>query len=386
MMEVKERFLLYIDFLGFSDMVKHKPSRVRELFNIINQLNVHYHEAFKTIIFSDTILVYNMDYAICSEDEDYYVMFLIEFVEDLFYRIANKNFVFRAFIVKGEFEFNELKNFQQYFGKALLKAYNSEKNFPYIGLFIDEKSNKNNKVFTTKKITKDYSYVFINQSLDHYCQNFNEFPIDKSIAEEDCLIENISADILYLKSLFLLSQLSIDTKIVEKTRNTLKIYKQQFPEFYNECLKHNFDIKLLGNYVNKKHVINVLNSGYNGFKGKNQTTSELKQLLKKARDEGIKAANLEISKNPNNYFLPCGLIALMINIDERSHFFRQLKECENDTSLKFEIHKYMDGYRIYFNDLHESQFLSVDKAAYEAIKKELEKNLNVPLYIKEILD
>lgn len=386
MIEAKERFLLYIDFLGFSEMVKHKPSKVRELFNIINQLNVHYHDAFKTIVFSDTILVYNIDYAISSSDEDYYVMFLIEFVEDLFYRIANKNFFFRAFIVKGEFEFTELKNFQQYFGKALLKAYNSEKNFPYIGLFIDEKSNKNNKVFTTKKITKDYSYVFINQSLDNYCQDFNEFPIDKYIAEEDCLIENISADILYLKSLFLLSQSTVDNKILEKTRNTLEIYKQQFPEFYNECLQHNFDIKLLGNYVNKNHVNNYLNSGCNGFKGKNRTTSELKQILKKARDEGLKAAAQEISKNPNKYFFPCGLIALMITIDGRSHFFRQLKECENDTSLKFEIYKYMEGYRIYFHDLHNTPSLSVDKAAYEAIKKELEKNFNIPFYMKEILD
>ena len=384
MVEVKDRFLLYIDFLGFSEMVNKSPARVRELFNIINQLNVHYHDAFRTIVFSDTILVYNSEYAISSEDENYYVMFLIEFVEDLFYRIANKNFFFRAFIVKGEFEFNELKNFQQYFGKALLKAYNSEKKFPYIGLFIDKKSNQNNKVFTTQKITKDYSYVFINQSLDNYCKDFNEFPIDEYIAEEDGLIENISADISYLRNLYILSTSTEDEKIKIKTKNTLQIYEKQYPIFYKECISHNFDIKFLGKYVNKKHILQHINSGYNGFSYE-KTTQEIKQILENARNIGIETARRIMKNNPQNSF-PCGLVALMINIDGRSKLYKKLKICEQDKSLKFEIYQYIDGYRIVFKDLHQSPSLYVDKAVYESIKQELEKEFNIPFYMKEILD
>ena len=54
-------------------------------------------------------------------------MFLIEFAEDLFYRLADINIFFRGFLVEGDFEYDKGKNILMYYGKALLKAYDSEK-------------------------------------------------------------------------------------------------------------------------------------------------------------------------------------------------------------------------------------------------------------------
>lgn len=51
------KYLLYIDILGFSDMVRSEPAKVAELYLILDSLTVHRHEAFRTIVFSDTILV-----------------------------------------------------------------------------------------------------------------------------------------------------------------------------------------------------------------------------------------------------------------------------------------------------------------------------------------
>jgi hypothetical protein len=58
--ELPERFFLYIDLLGFSELVI-KGGSVQQIHDIIDRLNVHRHHAFTTIAFSDTVLVYNKD-------------------------------------------------------------------------------------------------------------------------------------------------------------------------------------------------------------------------------------------------------------------------------------------------------------------------------------
>ena len=55
-----QRLFLYIDILGFKDLVK-SGSRVEELYRRIDRLNVHTDRDFTCIVFSDTILVYGHD-------------------------------------------------------------------------------------------------------------------------------------------------------------------------------------------------------------------------------------------------------------------------------------------------------------------------------------
>lgn len=55
-----DRILLYIDILGFSDMTRKDPRKVARVYAILNRLNSHQHDSFKTIVFSDTVLVYNV--------------------------------------------------------------------------------------------------------------------------------------------------------------------------------------------------------------------------------------------------------------------------------------------------------------------------------------
>jgi hypothetical protein len=77
----EERFFLYIDILNFSNLIKQR-GRVEELYDIIDSLNVHRHHAFTTVIFSDTILVYNKVNPRNIEDIRYLVMFLCEFAKN----------------------------------------------------------------------------------------------------------------------------------------------------------------------------------------------------------------------------------------------------------------------------------------------------------------
>ena len=93
-MLMKNKYFLYIDILGFSKMVEQDSPKVKEVFSIIDKLNVFHHECFETVFFSDTLLVFNKDYAVFEGDKNYLIMFLIEFAEDLFYRLADKNIFF----------------------------------------------------------------------------------------------------------------------------------------------------------------------------------------------------------------------------------------------------------------------------------------------------
>jgi hypothetical protein len=75
---MSDRFLLYIDILGFSEMTQKEPRKVARTYAILDSLNVHKHNAFKTIVFSDTVLVYNPRPAETDDDKSYYVGYLIE--------------------------------------------------------------------------------------------------------------------------------------------------------------------------------------------------------------------------------------------------------------------------------------------------------------------
>jgi hypothetical protein len=55
-----DHYLLYIDVLGFKKLVDEAPDRVDDLFEIVASLNLHQHHDFAAIVFSDTILVYNI--------------------------------------------------------------------------------------------------------------------------------------------------------------------------------------------------------------------------------------------------------------------------------------------------------------------------------------
>lgn len=50
-MLMKSKYFLYIDILGFSKMVEQDSPKVKEVFSIIDKLNVFHHESFETVFF-----------------------------------------------------------------------------------------------------------------------------------------------------------------------------------------------------------------------------------------------------------------------------------------------------------------------------------------------
>ncbi len=161
-----DKFLLYIDILGFKELTFKQPRTVERIFSVIDSLNVHRHGAFKTIVFSDTILVYNEKPAVATEEKNYLIWYLIEFAEDLHHRLTGQGVYFRAVITSGRFRHYQLENIECFFGNALVNAYLQEKEIPSIGLFIDNACNAHNEYFRVEPFGNDLNFVYLNRALE----------------------------------------------------------------------------------------------------------------------------------------------------------------------------------------------------------------------------
>ena len=165
-MDAGDRFLLYIDILGFAEMTRREPRKVARVYSIIDQLNVHKHDAFKTIVFSDTVLVYNPELAKSKDESQYMVWYLTEFAEDLHHRLTGQDIFFRAILTSGSFAHYRLNNVECFFGEALVNAYSTEKDIPSLGLFIDSYCKKFNRFFRVADFDGELSFVYLNRSLE----------------------------------------------------------------------------------------------------------------------------------------------------------------------------------------------------------------------------
>ena len=177
-MESGDRFLLYIDILGFAEMTKREPRKIARVYSILDSLNVHRHRSFKTIVFSDTILVYNPNLAGSDQERNYLVWYLIEFAEDLHHRVTGQDIFFRAMLTSGSFSHYRLDNVECFFGQALVDAYMSEKGIPSLGLFIDNYCNQYNEYFRVAQFNDDLSFVYPNRSLENLDKHSGgEYPV-----------------------------------------------------------------------------------------------------------------------------------------------------------------------------------------------------------------
>lgn len=180
-----DRFLLYIDILGFAEMTRREPRKVARLYAILDSLNVHRHKAFKTIVFSDTVLVYNPELAQSDKESTYLIWYLIEFAEDLHHRLTGQDIYFRAVLTTGDFAHYSLQHIECFFGEALINAYLHEKAIPSIGLFIDDRCNKHNKYFRVAAFDHQYHFVYLNRSLESLTENTGDKYPFRDLAIED---------------------------------------------------------------------------------------------------------------------------------------------------------------------------------------------------------
>jgi hypothetical protein len=247
---MQEKFLLYIDILGFSDLVNKEPQKIREIYDVVDRLNVHKHDAFQTIIFSDTILAYNKIDPKTLDDKENIVMYMVEFVQDLLLKGNSINLNFRAILTFGKFEHFKLENIDCYYGNSLIYAYLREKDINGVGLYLDKKIKCYNQIFKTCTYNSELDFVFLLQTISHlkFLTN-DELPLPSGLIEttyEFCWLEQ---EIDILKKYFNSLNKHENPKIRAKYLQTYQYYKNMIPNILDQLEKTDFSMKTINSEV-----------------------------------------------------------------------------------------------------------------------------------------
>jgi hypothetical protein len=387
---MEKKFLLYIDILGFSNMTKDNPAEARRLYYVIEQLNAHKHDQFKVIVFSDTILIYNLQKPISDMEKEYYVMFLIEFAQNLLYSCIGKKFYFRALILNGEFEHSTSTNIERFFGKALIDAYSKEKLIQATGLFIEKQCDRFNKIFPSRKYDDQFRFVYLNQRLDSLARGeLGDIPIKLNDFSGFDNEWHLAKDIHMLKDIHSNMRNNPDPKIRSKFLTTWDFYVQQYPNFLQKLVQGNFNLSIICKDFNWDKALLKIQEGYKGFGICPPSIKEFKEIIEKAKKAGSKAAKEEDVKiygkagPQGNRFSPCGLAYISLDVDRKSDLGKFLsKTSEKNVHIRILNSKKEFGLKIDILGMHKYQERKINESAAKAAMMVLKKELHVDGYVE----
>jgi hypothetical protein len=236
-----ERYFLYIDILGFKDLVRSKFDLVN-LYQRIDRMNVHTDKDFTSIMFSDTIVVYGADGWLKHPNQA--LMWLIEFAQDLFYNLISLDVHIRAYITKGDFEHYKLKNVDAYYGNALIECYEREKTIKCTGVFLDSRLAPLSDIFYVTKYDERSHFVHIMQHLDDVSWPYDQYP-DSGKQLEATGMEWWTAYLLrYLENIHKHSNDPLlDTAARLKYKNAWKMIESRHDGLCRRLLEANFDFE-----------------------------------------------------------------------------------------------------------------------------------------------
>jgi len=194
-----DRMFLYIDILGFGDMVKSGYD-IASIYRHIDHLNVHGDEHFRCIVFSDTILVYAHEAWMKYPDKG--LMWLIEFAQDFVYRLIPSDVHIRAYITIGDFEHYQLEHVEAYYGGALVECYEREKKIKSTGLFLDSRLARLSTIFKVTPFDDKSYYVHILQELSGISWEYESYPIKGWIIESQGMEWQTAYALRFLKNTY----------------------------------------------------------------------------------------------------------------------------------------------------------------------------------------
>ncbi|MFG0548914.1 hypothetical protein [Pseudomonas sp. yb_9] len=240
-----DRFLLYIDILGFSEMTRKDPRKVARVYAILNQLNSHHNDSFKTIVFSDTVLVYNVKPAEGDPDREDYVWYLTEFAEHLHHMLTGQDIYFRAALVAGDFFHYRLDNVECFFGGALIDAYNAEKDIPSLGLFMDATCVRYNRFFRLASFNDKFSFVYLNRHLEYLNQRCNgQYPAILGLLE-DSPAPFLPWQVRFLQDIHFQMRNHPSPHVRTKFLTAWDFHYKRYPEMLQTLLQHDFSLNAL---------------------------------------------------------------------------------------------------------------------------------------------
>ncbi len=253
---MSHRYLLYIDILGFSDLVAKDTGKIDDLYEVLASLHAHNHDAFKCIIFSDTMLVYNLTFSGGLREPEYYLMFMCEFARDLLHRLTKRGIFFRAVITQGDFQHYELNSIPCFFGASLIHAYKSEKKIKAIGLFLESSLREYCDIFPKRRFDAEFDFVYITQALDDLEQESGGvFPLDAWYIEDTDLIWMVTPELLHLVDLYTHASSTLPESVKRKYRTSIKFFERRYPAVTTFLKNNAFDITKFSPKANWQQVL-----------------------------------------------------------------------------------------------------------------------------------
>lgn len=249
---MKETLFLYIDILGFSELIKSKE-QVCRLYKIINNARIHHDSNYNAIIFSDTIVAYNRHTNLSKELKEIEVMYLIELTADLFFRLIGTNIFFRAIITEGEFIHYQLENIEVYYGAALVEAYRSAKELSGTGLFLDRKLRDLNQVFRFKEFSSKFDYIFLTHRCsgltpwlerkvdDNERPDYSDYPLPPEWIADQAMESIVYPELVHFREIYENMNNHPEPKVREKYLTTWNMYSQAYPGLTRSLVEYKFD-------------------------------------------------------------------------------------------------------------------------------------------------
>ena len=239
-----DHYLLYIDVLGFEKLVDTAPHRVDDLFEIVASLNLHQHSDFTAIVFSDTILVHNVNLPTNDHDRQYIVMYQCEFFRDLMHRVAGRSLALRAVLTYGQFEHYSLNGIPYFYGPALNRAYRFEKSLKVTGLLMDQHCQRYNNIFSCRPFDNDWYYVFVTQALDTYEDTYGAMiPLPGIIIDDTGLGWFLGPELETLAFTSQQARTNLDPSVRAKHIATLKQYRSRYPKIFAALESFDFQME-----------------------------------------------------------------------------------------------------------------------------------------------
>lgn len=244
---MSDRFLLYIDILGFSEMVSKESRKVVRVYEILDTLNVHSRSDFKVIVFSDTILIYNNSPEPTDLDEAYCIQTLVDFASDLHHRLVGQDIFFRAVIVKGDFHHYERSHVNCFFGSALITAYHAEKGIPSLGLFISDECLKFGPRQPVTYFSQGLSFVFLCEGLQALSMLPSmKWPINLGGSPGEDFAINTPWDVRFLKDIYTQMREHAEPAVRTKFLTAWDFYQRKYPGALSALVQNDFSINALG--------------------------------------------------------------------------------------------------------------------------------------------
>jgi hypothetical protein len=158
---------------------------------------------------------------------------LVEYSQELFYKLSAINIYFKGILTFGEFNFSKMTNINAYYGYALIDTYKDESDLEGFGLYVNKRLSNEIITFDKVSFTEKYDFILLCQSLKNlYSTTEGVLPIDCNLLYETDTYHRIDEDLRFFREIYFLKQNHPIERVKTKYQKVYDIYKTELPLFF----------------------------------------------------------------------------------------------------------------------------------------------------------